>query len=129
MLIVNRKLRVTDDVDQEYVRDFECDLLFYFSRHFFARTLRKLCLTSSNERKAGCQRSQSTELAVHPSQRAGCGAAPSTSIIITLTRCRRLRVKYQTTAGHACLGFLQFGDVDGADIETSLLQQGASIGK
>jgi len=70
-----------------------------------------------------------TELAVHPSQRAGCGAAPSTSIIITLTRCRRLRVKYQTTAGHACLGFLQFGDVDGADIETSLLQQGASIGK
>src|SRR5206468_5114422 len=83
----------------------------------------------SNERKAGCQRSQSTELAVPPSQRAGCGAAPSTSIIITLTRCRRLRVKYQTTAGHACLGFLQFGDVDGADIETSLLQQGASIGK
>src|SRR6266550_513027 len=116
MLIVNRKLRVTDDVDQEYVRDFECDLLFYFSRHFFARTLRKLCLTSSNERKAGCQRSQSTELAVHPPQRAGCGAAPSTSIIITLTRCRRLR-------------FLQFGDVEGADIETSLLQQGASIGK
>src|SRR6184192_193123 len=89
----------------------------------------KPSLTSSSERKAGCQRSQSTELAVHPSQRAGCGAAPSTSIIITLTRCRRLRVKYQTTAGHACLGFLQFGDVDGADIETSLLQQGASIGK
>src|SRR6266550_468004 len=100
-----------------------------FQSPFLCTDTAQLCLTSSNERKAGCQRSQSTELAVHPSQRAGCGAAPSTSIIITLTRCHRLRVKYQTTAGHACLGFLQFGDVDGADIETSLLQQGASIGK
>src|SRR5205823_14467134 len=105
MLIVNRKLRVTDDVDQEYVRDFECDLLLYFSRHFSARSLRELCLTSSNERKAGCQRSQSTELAVHPSQRAVCGAAPSTSILLSLARWRRLGVDYQGTVEHACLGF------------------------
>ena len=34
VLVVNRKLRVTDDVDEENMRDLELDLLVHFGRHW-----------------------------------------------------------------------------------------------
>jgi hypothetical protein len=33
VLVINRKLRVTNDIDEQDMRDFELDLLFNFSGH------------------------------------------------------------------------------------------------
>jgi len=41
VLVVNRQLGITNDVNEENVRDLELDLFFNFARHFFARTVRK----------------------------------------------------------------------------------------
>src|SRR6266446_6683808 len=54
--IVARHLGIGDDVDEKNVRDFERDLLFYFSGHLLARTVANPCLTSSEEVEAQKQR-------------------------------------------------------------------------
>src|SRR5438105_11850355 len=47
-LIVARHPGISHDVDEKDVRNFERDLLFYFSRHLLARIVANPSLTSSN---------------------------------------------------------------------------------
>src|SRR5205809_1169777 len=79
MLVVNRKLRIANDVDEQDMGDLQLDFFFNFGRHYFARILNKSVsyIKRGAQRAAGRgQKSEVSKSYVIPSKRGGsrkCG--------------------------------------------------------